>query len=150
MKRLLTAALLIAVPYVASANDGGIYSILPFNAKYAKETKTMEFTGQFAQALKQLLPPSMSVVTGMTPAIKGPYEKNFRALFITDAQGTGMYLQCTSAELGGQGNAMTVKELPDTRCSIQVVDSPSAELGEVSKVPVKDALQKAQDANKIK
>ncbi len=129
------------------ANDGGVYSIQPYGAKFDKPSKTLTFTGEFAARLKELLPPAMNVITTLTPSLKAKYEKNYRDIFIRDAQGLGLNISCRSAEVI---DAKTIKELSETTCSLEIVDSKNTDFGDVQAIPVKEAFKKADDANKLK
>jgi len=150
MKRIaiLSGVLFATVfPGLAGANDGGIYAVQPFGAKYDKASHTFTFTGQYAQELKKLLPPSFSVLTNMQPELKNPYDKNFRGLSLKDAQGNGLDITCTSADVAYQGEKSSIKEKSETVCTVQL---PADNEGDVNKVTVQQALDKANQANQIK
>jgi len=135
---------------VALANDSGIYSVVPFGAQYDKKASVFRFTGQYAQELKKLLPPGFSVITGMQPALKNAYEKNFRGLQMKDASGNALEINCSSAEIiSGANGQFQIKENPQTTCAISLVDKSMNEVA-TQPVQVKDALQKASQANQLK
>ncbi|MCE9623949.1 MAG: hypothetical protein K8R69_00625 [Deltaproteobacteria bacterium] len=135
---------------LASANDGGFYAVQPFGAKFDKPGSSFTLTGQYAQEIKKILPPAYSVITGMQPELKKPYERNFRGLQMQDAAGNALILECNSAKLdSGADNKMVLKETPETTCVISLVEKKNME-GDSVKVQVKDALQKAQEANQAK
>jgi len=135
---------------LVKANDGGFYSIQPYGAKFDKAGSSFTLTGQYAQEIKKILPPAFSVITGMQPELKKPYEKNFRGLQMQDAAGNALILECNSAKLdSGADNKMVLKESPETTCTISLVEKRNME-GDSVKVQVKDALQKAQEANQTK
>jgi|GEM_PF-2996909 len=152
MKRIIlsTAALAFSLfTLTAHANDGGVYSVVPFGAKYDKASHSFSFTGQYAQEFKKLLPPAFSVLTGMQPELKNAYEKNFRGIQMKDAAGNALVIDCSSAGVEyGENNKSSIKEKPETSCTVTLMDKASME-GDSMKVQVKDALQKAQDANRL-
>lgn len=153
MKRqFLTLFLLIGLIAIGSAhaNDGGIYAVQPFGAKYENKMKSFTFTGQYAIEFKKLLPPAFSVLTSMQPELKNPYEKNFRGLALQDANGNALEIFCKSADETHQNGKATIKEATETTCTFTVMDKADAEFSPTNKVQVKDALQKAQSANQIK
>lgn len=132
---------------LASANDGGFYAVQPFGAKFDKPGSSFTLTGQYAQEIKKILPPAYSVITGMQPELKKPYEKNFRGLQMQDAAGNALILECNSAKIdSGADNKVVLRETPETTCVISLVEKKNME-GDSIKVQVKEALQRAQEAN---
>ncbi len=120
-------------------------------AKYHTDSKLFSFTGQFAITLKQLLPPHISVLTNTNPEIKSKYEKNFRALFVQDGSGRGLMFNCSSADLNfSDGGKPSIVEKPETSCSVGILSSQDSQEIPQDKIPVKDALQKATQANQLK
>jgi len=132
------------------ANDGGVYSVVPYGAKYDKGAKTFTFTGQYAQEFKKLLPPSFSVLTNMDPSLTNAYNKNFRGVMLKDASGNAFSINCESATVEFVANKSSIKEKPETTCTVQVMDNSWATETPTQKLQVKDALDRAQQANQIK
>jgi len=134
----------------AHANDGGVYSVQPYGAKLDKAAQSFTFTGQYAQELKKLLPPSFSVLTGMEPALTNAFNKHFRGLMMKDAAGNAMSLSCESGSLEfvAEGKHL-IKDKPEVTCTVQMLDKAAAAESDSPKLQVKDALQKAQQANQL-
>lgn len=150
MKKILAIVGMLFFGAQAQANDGGVYSVQPYGAKFDKSAQSFTFTGQYAQELKKLLPPSFSVVTGMQPGITNAYNKNFRGLMLRDANGNALSLNCESASIEvGTDSKSVVKEKPEVTCTVQLLDKASASESDSPKLQVKDALQKAQQANQL-
>lgn len=150
MKSALSLLGILCFAATAQANDGGVYSVQPYGAKYDKSAQSFTFAGQYAQELKKLLPPSFSVITGMEPGITNAFNKNFRGLMMKDAAGNALSLSCDSATIDYVSeNKHQIKEKPEPTCTIQLLDRASAAETDSPKLQVKDALQKAQQANQL-
>lgn len=132
------------------ADDGGFYSVVPYGAKYDKQARTFTFTGQYAQEFKKLLPPAFSVLTNMDPSLTNGYNKNFRGLMLKDAAGNAVSINCESATVEFANNKQSIKEKPETTCTVQVMDQSWARETPTQKLQVKDALDRAQQANQLK
>lgn len=148
MKKILATLGLFLLGAAAHANDGGVYMVQPLGAKLEKSPRSFVFTGQYAQELKKLLPPSISVLTGMDPSLAKSYPKNFRALRMQDASGNALSLVCESGSVQWAEGKTRIQEKPETTCTIQLMDAANVESDSV-KVPVKEALEKAQQANQL-
>lgn len=150
--RFIFLILIASFPVGGKANDTGVYAIQPFGAKFGTisgdpSVQEMTFTGEFAAQLKRLLPP-VSTAGIMDPK----YGKNKRSLFIQDSSGKGINIFCSSLKEDDSGKGPAFKEIPQTTCEITVISNPAHTeyLGDVHKVPVQEALNKAQQANKLK
>lgn len=150
------SAILINLTFVigcglASANDGGVYAVQPYGAKYDKQAQSFTFTGQYAQEMKKILPPSFSVLTSMDPKLTNAYNKNFRGIMMKDPNGNAMSIECNSAEVKYiPENTHQILEKPEATCTVTWLEKIGADEVPTQKLQVKEALQKAQDANKIK
>lgn len=154
MKKTIAGFLICSAIFcggLAHGNDGGVYAVQPFGAKYDKQSQTFTFTGQYAQEMKKILPPSFSVLTSMDPKLTNAYNKNFRGILMKDPAGNALTINCESAEIKYiPENTHLIQEKPDTTCTVQVLEKIGADEVPTQKLQVKEALQKAQEANRIK
>ncbi|MCC7345258.1 MAG: hypothetical protein IT573_09985 [Deltaproteobacteria bacterium] len=142
---------MIAGGGAAYGNDGGVYAVQPFGAKFDKQAQSFTFTGQYAQELKKILPPSFSVLTSMEPKLTNAYNKNFRGILMKDPAGNALNIECNSADIQYiPENKHLIKEKPEATCTVTWLEKIGADEVPTQKLQVQEALQKAQEANRLK